>query len=525
MNLVSERGGHRRGSAMALTLITLAFVALLACASRAQAAELIYWNNYGATPQSISVANIDGSGGGALNLTGTVLEGPEGMAIDTVTNRLFVVSSSGGLGDKGEILAVNLDGSGASVFTAPGAPVDEPYGVVVDPATRMIYWANDGKGEGNNGSIAWAKLDGSAGGALNTAGATLVDPYKIGLDPVNGRVYWGNHPEGGDISISYANVNNTGGGDLPLSSVPSSAFAFAVDPAAGRLYWSEGGQDRFAYTGLLGGNVSILDTTGAFVDVSYGFAIDPVLNKIYWPNYANDENRVNGLGFANLSGGNGGNITPQTAPFAGPQDLLVLKSPTGTGAPAITRPAKDRSHLTCSTGSWAADFAGSFVYQAPHSLAYQWTRNGAAIGGATAATLAVKSPGSYACTVTATNQAGVAAQTSAAAKVKAAKVKLVVKKKVKARPGQVVAFKVRAKNQGDLKSKKAKICVKLPKSAKGELTVKGPKCKPLGKVKAKGKKAASLKVKAGSDAEGIYQLKFQVKGSPGKAAKSKIVVR
>ncbi len=78
----------------------------------------------------------------------------------------------------------------------------------------MIYWANDGAGDGDNGSIAWAKLDGSAGGLLNTTGATVDDPYKIALDPVNGRVYWGNHPETGSESIAYANVNNTGGGDL-----------------------------------------------------------------------------------------------------------------------------------------------------------------------------------------------------------------------------------------------------------------------------------------------------------------------
>jgi hypothetical protein len=521
MNLVFGRSSSGRSVVLGFALVLLATLAL---AGRAQAAETIYWNNYGANPQSISYANIDGSGGGALNLSGVKLEGPEGMAIDTVTNRLFVVSSVGGVGDVGEILAVNLDGSGASVFTAPGAPVDEPYGVVVDPATRTIYWANDGKGAGNNGSIAWARLDGSAGGLLNTAGATVVDPYKIGLDPVNGRVYWGNHPESGDISISYANVDNSGGGNVPLSVAPSSLFAFATDPAAGRLYWSEGGQNRFAYTGLLGGNVSTLDTSGAVVNVSYGFALDPTLNKIYWSNYANGENRVDGLGFASISGGNGGNITPPTAPFAGPQDVLVLKSPTGTGAPAITRNAKARAELTCSQGSWAADFAGSFVYQAPHSFAYQWSQNGATIGGATAATFVATTPGSYACSVTATNQAGSANQSSAIAPVKAAKVKLTTKRKARVKAGGVATFKIKAVNQGDFKSKKARVCVKVPKKAKKDLKAK-PKCKVLGKVDGRGKDSAKLRIKVGDSAEGVYKVKFQVKGSPGKAAKSKIIVR
>ena len=386
----------------------------------------------------------------------------------------------------------------------------------------MIYWANAGSGE-KDGSIAAAKLDGSAGGVLNTSAGTLDDPYKIGLDPVNGRVYWGNNPKGEDISIGYANVNGTGGGTLTLSRPPESAYAFAVDPAGGRLYWSEGNQDRFAYAGLLGGDVGILDTSGAFVDTSYGFAIDPTLNKLYWANYGNDEDRANGIGFASRSGGGGGNITPQTAPFDGPQDLLVLKAPSGTGPPALARDQKNRAELSCSTGTWAADYAGSFVYQAPTTYAYQWLRNGAPIGGATAPTFTAKSAGAYTCTVTAANQAGSAAQTSAAINVKAAKLKLTTKKKAKADAGDLVTFKVKAVNQGDLKPKNAKVCVKLPNAAKGDL--KAPKCKAAS-LKGRGKKTLTIKVKVkGGADEGTDKLTFQVKGSAGKAAKSKIVVR
>ncbi|HEX3042377.1 MAG TPA: hypothetical protein VHP56_09865 [Solirubrobacterales bacterium] len=522
MNFVSERRDSRR-LAVVSAAIALVMISLLAFAARAQSTELVYWNNYGSTPQSISVANIDGSGGGPLNLTGVNLVDPEGMAIDTVTGRLYVASSGGGLTGKGEILYVNLDGSGAGVFTAPGALVDEPYGVVLDPVTRMIYWANDGEGNAD-GSIAWAKLDGSTGGLLNTAPATLVEPYKIGLDPVHGRVYWGNNPVGEDITIGYANANNTGGGGtLPLSKAPENVWGIAVDPAAGRIYWSEGNFDKFGYSGLLGGEVNTLDTTGAVVNSSYGFAIDPTLNKIYWPNYNNNEARLNGLGFSSLSGGGGGNITPPTAPFDGPQDLLVLKSPTGTGAPAITRDAKNRAALACPTGSWAADFAGSFVYQAPTAYAYQWLRNGAPIGGATAAAFTAKSAGNYTCTVTAANQAGSAAQTSAAINVKAAKLKLTTKKKANAEAGDLVKFKVKAVNQGDLKPKNAKLCVTLPKAAKDDL--KAPKCKNAG-IAGGVKKTFTikLKVKGGADL-GTDKLTFKVKGAAGKAAKSKIVVR
>lgn len=435
------------------------------------------------------------------------------MAIDTVTNRLFVASVGVG------IVYVALDGSGAGIFTAPGAVVDQPYGVVVDPATRTIYWANDGSGPAD-GSIAWARLDGSAGGLLNTTGATLVNPYKIGLDPVNGRVYWGNHPEEGDISISFAKTDNTGGGDLKINRPLGDVTAFAVDPAAGRLYWSQSNQGEFLYTGLLGGDVTNVDTSGAELVSAYGFAIDPALQRLYWASYGNHENRVNGLGYFGLSGG-GGNITPQAAPFAGPTHLLILKSPTATGTPPITRDARGRAALVCGVDRWAADFAGSFVYQAPTTYTFQWSRNGKPIAGARTAALTAKSPGRYACAVMATNQAGSAEKTGVA-KVKAAMIKLSTKGKTKAEARDLVTFKVKAVNRGDLKPKSAKLCVKLPKAAQDDL--KAPKCKKLGlKGRAKKTLTIKLKVKGGAD-EGTAKLTFQVKGAAGKAAKSKIVV-
>jgi hypothetical protein len=66
--------------------------------------------------------------------------------------------------------------------------------------------------------------------------------------------------------------------------------------------------------------------------------------------------------------------------------------------------------------------------------------------------------------------------------------------------------------------------VKLPKAAKDDL--RKPKCKKLTPVGGLAKRTAKfrIKVKGGAD-EGTDKLTFQVKGTPGKAAKSKIIVR
>jgi hypothetical protein len=514
---ISKSGVSRRTSAIGAGILAIAFAAMLWIASSAQAAELVYWDNYGYDPDNVGFANIDGSGGGLLNLGAASITGPEGMAYDSVTNRLFVGDETG----TGQILAINLDGSGATPFTAPGAPIEEPEGVAVDPVSRTIYWENV---EGA-GSIVWAKLDGSSGGLLNLTGAPLNGPCcRIAIDPVGGRVYWVNTGASPN-TIAYANLNNTGGGgelNLIGSTVEPGGEGLAVDDAAGRLYFL-GGSNEIGYANLNGSGGGNVSSGGAVINGPWGIALDPSINRLYWANESNAKGEgANSFGFVNPSGGSPGNISVANTLSANPQDPVILKSPTGTEAPVVTRSKKSRASLSCSTGGWAADFAGSFVYQAPHTFAYQWTRNGKSIGGATAATFNAKSAGKYACGVTAANQAGSASQTSAAINEKAAKLKLTAKK-ASAGAGGVAKFKVKAVNQGDIKSKSAKVCAKVAKKAKGDL--KAPKCKSLGKLKGHGKRSATLKVKVGESAEGTYVVTFQVRGAPGKAAKAKLLVR
>lgn len=519
MGSTSERGVSMRTIGVLSGIFAVFCAAALWLAPRSQAAETIFWDNY--SDSTVSFAGVDGSGGGLLNLSGATLDSPEGMAYDSVTNRLFVASSEGGPGDNGQILFVNLDGSGAGVLNTTGAPLETPEGVAINPATRTIFWTNTG---GTPESIGWANLDGGGGGSLNTAGGSVEGIYKIAVDPVGGRLYWTSEPSGVE-SISYANANNSGGGgilNLAGANPPENLRGLSVDPAGQRVYWLDTGRENVGFASLGGGGGGDLNMTGSVYKSPYGLAFDPALGRFYWANYNSGTTEKTGaIGFVGLNGGGGG-INFTTAPVHGPQDPVVLKSPSGTGAPALTRSSKSRSLLECSAGSWAADYPGSFVYQAPRGYAYQWSLNGTPVTGATAATLSAKSPGSYVCTVTAANQTGSASQASAALKVKSAKVKLTTKKKVNVKPGGTAKFKLKGVNQGDIQSKKARVCVKLPKSAKGVL--KAPKCATLGKLKGRGKHGATLKIKVGKSAVGTYKVSFSVHGSPGTSAKAKIVV-
>lgn len=514
---------RERGSRIASVVVTiaLALTLLLTVAVRAQATEKVFWDNYGFHPASIGFSDISGAGGGSLNLSGVEVKGPEGMAYDSATGRIYVAGYESGADEKGQIIWANIDGSGAGVLNTSGAPVDEPMGVAVDPVNRLIYWTNT-EGPGG-GSIGFARLDGTGGGQLSTPGATFDEPYRLGYDPTTGKLFWVNEGSSPD-TIQYANVNGSGGGTLDTSGAPEvkGADGFTVDSAAGRLYWFDGNSLNFA--GVNGGGGGTVNLTGADVRDPYGLAFDPANGTLYWGNYENNSGgNAGAIGFVRLSGG-GGSISPSPeAPAKGPQDPVIVKSPTGTGAPTATRAKGNPSKLTCSAGAWGGDAPGGNVYQAPNAFAYQWLKNGKAVKGATAATLAAKSAGKYSCAVTGSNPVGSATQTSLTLNIKAAKVKLTTKKKAKAETGDLVKFKVKAVNQGDLTPKSAKLCVKLPKASKDDL--KAPKCKKLGGLKGRAKKTLTIKVKVkGGADEGTAKLTFQVKGAAGKAAKSKIVV-
>lgn len=506
MGLTAVGRSRRTIPALGAAVASIVALALLLGATGARAAELVYWDNYGSGPTTeaatIGFANVNGSGGGSLNLAGVEIFEPEGMAYDPVTNRLYI-ANEGPASSEGQIAYVNLDGSGAGVFTAPGAVINTPEGIAIDPATRTMYWANDVEA----GSIGWAKLDGSAAGTLNTGTAKRKFPYRLALDPVGGRVYW-SVSEAGAESFQFANTNNSGGAELALTPTPGNIYGMATDPAGGRLYIldSESTSRSLFFTGLTGGATTGIPLGTANND-GFGLAVDPVLGKAYWGNYENKKVATDAIGFTTLAGATGG-ITPTGAPVNGPQDPVIIKSPSGTGAPQLTQ---SKAQLSCSQGTWGPDYPGSSVFQSPRTYAYQWSVNGAPIAGATAPTLAATTPGAYACTVTATNQAGsTSLGSTTAATVTKAKFALVAKKKkAKAKPGKLATFKVQTSNVGDLGSKNAKLCLKVPKKAKKSL--KAPKCATLKPIGAGAKKVSTVKVKVKPSAvAGSFKLKISL---------------
>jgi DNA-binding beta-propeller fold protein YncE len=404
--------------ATALFAGVLASAALLAClAASAHAADRVYWANDGfSTGSRIAYANLDGSGGaGVLNTTLAPSGSPRGVAIDIAGGKVYWTNRQ-----QGVIAFAGLDASlGGSLNTSPLVP-SFPNAAAVYPGTGKLYWGNEG-----GDSIAVANLNNTGGGVFPTGTATTDGPIAPAVDPGSGKIYWGNAQPAN--KISYANLNGSGGADINTSGATvNNPHGVAIDPVAGRIYWANignpaGSASSISWANLNGTGGGSLNTTGATLNTPIGLAIDPSARRIYWGNEGSNMTQVrNRISYADLDGGGGSDLSTPGATLSGPRSPVLLKRPSGTRAPAIAGGTTPGSTLSCSAGSWAGDLLGSWLYQAPQRLSYSWTRNGAAIAGASAASYRATAAGSYRCIVTASNPAGSRSQTSAARVITAA---------------------------------------------------------------------------------------------------------
>ncbi len=487
------------------TCLLVAALLLLVTSPSARAADSIYWANENSP---ISHANLDGSGGADLAIPGPTTEELEGIAIDPAAGKIYWTNWN-----KGIIASASLAGGAATELKTAGATVNFPEGVAIDPAANKIYWANNDGGTGGQGAISYANLDGSGGaGDLNTTGATLEHPWALAIDPTSGRIYWSN--EVTDGSISYANLDGSGGGDLNTSgATKEDPEGIAIDPATGKIYWANEAAKTIAYANLDGsGGGGELNTTGATMDDPNGIAIDPAAGKIYWSNYEGGPGKEGVISSANVNGSGGAkDLSTAGATNHEPALLALLKVPSATAAPLLSGSSQLGATLSCSQGGWASDAFSSLLYQAPQSFAYQWLSDGQPIAGATAASFIASQPGSYTCQVTATNAAGSASQTSAAFVISTLKL---TKVKLNKRKGTATIF-AQVSGPGTL-TLTGKDIVKQAGSSQGAGTVK-----LAVKAKGKAKKLLAKKGKAKLKAE----ITFMPQGGTALSATKSVTLK
>ena len=361
------------------------------------------------------IRGLDGSGGGQLEHRGG-LDSRLRRDGDRPRRRKDLLGQRSRR--QSTISVANLDGSGGMDLPITGAPLNKPYGVALDLGAGRIYWANY-QGPATE-RIGYANLDGSGGGFLNTTGATAEQPDRGRDRP---RRADGSTGRTRTEKISYANLDGSGGADINTTGATTGGIpseGVAIDRAGGRIYWVSY-RDRDSVSPPTSPTP---DSTAAAAATSRR----PSRTAPFPGESRSTRQRAGSTGptTPQASAPPRSRLPALTAAAASDLDLdgapsqtarlpTLLKAPVGTGAPKLTAQIALRPRfLTCDEGTWAGDMPEAQLYRAPHSFSYQWTKDGQPIPGATRSDIGVEGTGGgdYACQVTATNAGGSTTQTS-----------------------------------------------------------------------------------------------------------------
>ena len=156
------------------------------------------------------------------------------------SGRLFFLELSGD-----RICSAQADGSDLKVVSSTGR---FPDGIAIDVKAGCIYWTNMGVPQLNDGSIERVDLDGGNRMVIVPQGGTHT-PKQLHLDQAGGKLYWCDR-EG--LRVMRCNLDGSQVETLVASGDPETdrgdqtrwCVGITLDPAQGKLYWSQKGPDN-----------------------------------------------------------------------------------------------------------------------------------------------------------------------------------------------------------------------------------------------------------------------------------------
>ena len=338
--------------------------------------------------------------------------------------------------------------SGTWTARAPPRPCSSseggPCGVAIDPAAGKIYWANF-----NSGKIRVANLDGSGtastlfdDGRATCAGwrSTPRTTRSTGPTRQHGTIRVGNLDGSGTASTLFTDRRKRPerGGDRPrgrqdLLDQPvhrrgpgrepgrlghrldpvrreDNPIGVAIDPAAGKIYWTDLGSRHGPGPGGTWTAPGTASTLFGGESGPGGVAIDPAAGKIYWVNFFGGAIRVGNL---DGSGTASTLFGAARAARSSPRCCARRRAP---GLRAISG-GEDRRGAQLQPGDWAPDLLGAFLFRAPPASPISGCRTGTRSGRHRVDLHAHRARLLH-LRVTASNHAGSASQTSSVKKVK-----------------------------------------------------------------------------------------------------------
>lgn len=265
--------------------VGVALVEIYGIASSTPANPAMFVANGG--NNSITKANVDGTGGAVLPITAGLLAAPQGVAINATAGKLYAGNEGGDT-----VTMANLDGSGGVNLTLGGL-LKGPYGVALDVAAGKMYVANGGGFPNPTPRVVRANLDGSSPvdlGSFNNLFGTNGQsnfPQGMALDVTNGKMYIALQQ---GVKVVQANLDGSGATGLqPLTTLigTETPLDIAVDVAGNRIYVVTFEGNIYA-AGLDGANAANLGNLGGKLKDPRGIGLDLVTQKMYVGNSGNN---------------------------------------------------------------------------------------------------------------------------------------------------------------------------------------------------------------------------------------------
>ena len=270
----------------------------------------MYWADSGTG--KVQRANLDGSQVEDLVTSGR----PNGIALDSNAGKMYWTDSIELRSGIGKIRRANLDGSQVEDLVTTGAPSS----IALDPDRGKMYWT-----DAFTDAIRRANLDGSGVEDLVTTGmvvhGALPLDRAITLDPEGEKMYWTDsvqveYGQSGRDKIQRANLDGSQVETLVTTGLRS-PNGIALDPGAGKMYWTDSGRGKIQRANLDGSQVEDLITTG--LRAPNGIVLDPDREKMYWTDFWTDK-----IHRANLDGSQVETlVTTERAPVGGPQGIAL----------------------------------------------------------------------------------------------------------------------------------------------------------------------------------------------------------
>jgi len=166
----------------------------------------------------------------------TGLDGPDGLAIDYKTNKLYWDTGS-------SIQRTSLSSTTATdVEDFVTGQDNDPEGVSIDAANNKLYWVN------YDGGLWSINLDGSGKAELIAdaqGGSTLVVGNRVFFD------YW---VASGDIHLKSASLDGTGMGTL-TTGISKVVFGLGYESKSNKIYWGDRSAGKIMRANLDGSGI------------------------------------------------------------------------------------------------------------------------------------------------------------------------------------------------------------------------------------------------------------------------------